>query len=1324
MSRQIKTFIIYFLIFSGAISLNASQVEIINSSANSLQINYNPALQGFTEYSDDNGNTTYKPIIANTIIEETETGFPSVLVYSEIIIVPGPDKFYIKNVEVNSVNSYNKKIIPTPEYDYSKFAINYNPDYSKYYEKRTIEPVELNYLGISRGNHIAELRIKAAYNNKGYIEIPESVMIDIAFDAANTYKRTNNSNMEYFTALNHFQADLWNIETNNNKFLSEDYANISSGNWYKIVIPEEGVYRISGSQLSGLGIPNNSETASSLKIFGYGGKNLSQNVTDGINNELPEQEIIVNTNTDGSVKEVIFYAAGTTGFEYKNNKVVKYNNIFSDYNAYILTYGGRNGIRAEARTSPQGVPGRTLTKYTERILFEEELQCPYPLGGGTQWFGKSYIETPFINKLHNLDRSGEVLFRTALAHSSPDAPALYEIKENSVKIGDIYLNSTPYEYTHAYREVKDFRVPASSIADDNRSRLEFIYNNNSVGGYTNYLDYFEIHYPRTMLAIDNELKMFTAESLEGITEFSANGFSGEIYGFDITDLDSPKLLKNDANTGGMFVFKDSTHNPEKQYFISSNLKSPELVSIDFENLRAKKDNYDVILITHKNLLESAEYYKQYREANSDLSVGIFSTEIIFNEFAATLPDITAIRDFIAYAYHNWSNKPQYVILWGDGHYDYKNINTSAVNYIPVYQSTPAYIAFSEINNDFATDDFFMRIDGNDDVADIAVGRLTINSNEEGKWIVDKINHYENNSSNDSWRTNAILLADDGPTDDSSDGPLHTTQSEKLAKHYINDSFNKDKIYMVEYERQYSGGEIRKPDVTKDILSSVNNQSGIFLNFIGHGNPGVWSHERVFERDSHIKLLTNLDKLSFLTAATCDYGRFDNPEVKTGSELFMSSKVGGAIAVFSATRVVLSQSNADLNNLLYRNIFRRKSDGSYPTLGEAMLAVKQVRNEPNDEKFFLLADPTLKLHIPEYEIIADSINGQSLEEFSEVINLKALETVTVSGTINSGADDRMINDFNGNLLLTVREGDKYFDLLEPEDPAHFLFRKHGAALNKGLFKVENGRFTAEFIIPKDISFSDSLGRMYFYSYSDDGRYAKGIFRNYTVNGVAENNYQDNEGPEIQIFLDDRVFSEGDYVREEPLLIVDIFDNTGINTTGLGIGHRIEAWINDNPLAIDLTDKFSPSLEDPRFGTAQDYIQNLESGLHRIRVRAWDIFNNYNESETFFRISDRDEGHFISELQNNPNPFYDETVISFKNNLTPPIDGKLIIYSSIGHKLEEREFILSSSLKGEIGWDAKFDDGKPVPTGVYFYNLILTDSNGKTVTKSNKMICLGN
>src|SRR5690606_29875391 len=133
----------------------------------------------------------------------------------------------------------------------------------------------------------------------------------------------------------------------------------------------------------------------------------------------------------------------------------------------------------------------------------------------------------------------------------------------------------------------------------------------------------------------------------------------------------------------------------------------------------------------------------------ELTVSVVTVDQIYNEFAAGMPDPTAIRDFLAFALQHWEKKPQYAILWGDGHYDYRNISTNEPVYVPTYQTySDNDGGMSSVSTTSMTEDYFARISGNDVLVDIALGRIPIRSDNEGMDVVDKIKHYEQKSSMD------------------------------------------------------------------------------------------------------------------------------------------------------------------------------------------------------------------------------------------------------------------------------------------------------------------------------------------------------------------------------------------------------------------------------------------------------------------------------------------------------------------------------------------------------------------------------------------------
>ncbi|HPD34399.1 MAG TPA: C25 family cysteine peptidase, partial [Candidatus Kapabacteria bacterium] len=672
--------------------------------------------------------------------------------------------------------------------------------------------VEVQYAGIGRDRYIAKVKVLAArWNSQTQsIEIPKKIRVKISFEDV-SQKNQKFSENDLPIGINYYTTPNFRISDKQHYFEKKNYNQLQevANNWIKIEIPKEGIYKIDATLLASIGVNLTKDDIPTIKIYGSGGKDLSEQVSDASQNLMKEQDIIVRTKQDGTLDAIIFYGASTKGYEFRFDEIHRYINHYSDNNYYMLTWGGDPGKRAVAQeTENLEVINRPQTYY-HRITLEEEINAPYTPPAGRTWFGRTLFSSSsplsYIDLLPNLDRTQNILFRFSLAHRST-TNGFFTIFQNNDRIGDFLISwSAVSNYHPATRIFVTATYPASKISSDDRSALKIEYKNpNSPTSAIGFLDYYEIHFPRSFYAINNELSFYADTSLSGMTEFSINGFNGDLLGFDLTDIRQPKLLKNLSNTGGIFVFrKNLTKDSLNRFYISGILNTPKIEKVVLANLKSQYQGEEVILITDKSLLKSAQKYKEYRESHSDLKVYIATTEDIYNEFNAGLPDITAIRDFISYAFNNSINKPKYVILWGDGHFDFRHIQYKQTNFIPAYQVSDEYVTdFDEINQSWTTDDFFVRVKGNDLIIDLAIGRMTIRSDAQGMDIIDKIDHYENASSEDDWRTHIIMLADDGPSGDSYGGslpfeyqPWYIPDSEDIFRDNLPPFMIADKIYL-------------------------------------------------------------------------------------------------------------------------------------------------------------------------------------------------------------------------------------------------------------------------------------------------------------------------------------------------------------------------------------------------------------------------------------------------------------------------------------------------------------------------------------------------
>ena len=262
---------------------------------------------------------------------------------------------------------------------------------------------------------------------------------------------------------------------------------------------------------------------------------------------------------------------------------------------------------------------------------------------------------------------------------------------------------------------------------------------------------------------------------------------------------------------------------------------------------------------------------------------------------------------------------------------------------------------------------------------------------------------------------------------------------------------------------------------------------------------------------------------------------------------------------------------------------------------------------------------------------------------------------------------------------------------------------------------NGKFTATFIVPKDIQYGDSLsrGRLVAYAYRTDGcrSDASAYTGNVHIGGTDSTAVNPKIGPSIQMYLGSRSYRSGDLVGENPLLIVDLADSSGINTSTSGVGHRIEAWLNNASQSTDLTSYYTSKLDSYREGSIQYQLQGVPEGKNTIRVRAWDSFDNSGVAETAFQVAASDN-LTVTDVFNYPNPFgASGTEFTFRQNQTEPLNVTVKIFTVAGRLIRTLEAYGGGDSFVKIPWDGRDRDGDVIANGVYLYKLIVRTVDGR-------------
>jgi hypothetical protein len=448
-------------------------------------------------------------------------------------------------------------------------------------------------------------------------------------------------------------------------------------------------------------------------------------------------------------------------------------------------------------------------------------------------------------------------------------------------------------------------------------------------------------------------------------------------------------------------------------------------------------------------------------------------------------------------------------------------------------------------------------------------------------------------------------------------------------------------------------------------------------------------------------------LTFVVAATCSNGKYDNPNELSTAEQLITMEQGGAIADVSAARMVTNPQNVSLIRTLYSSLFKRNLNGIFPRLGDAWQDAKSKHLydfSGNCQKFHLFGDPTLRLLIPQNVALVDSIYVDGIWTMtSDSVKIKSLGRVQVAGTVKQR--DTTMTLFNGKSTLQLFDSQK--EVVIQEGIGTFRFKVSGSPLYRGEVSITNGHYISTIPIPKDVTFGGSA-RISIYTWNDqtDG---VGFAENVIINGVDTTAAIDTVGPRIEVYLNDFSFHAGDIVKSNPTLIVRLEDESGINTSTVGVGHQLFATISNPERTFDLSGYYHSDLDKYQSGEVRYPLLDLSDGKYMLRVKAWDIQNNSSEAETFFEVYSADDFALLH-VFNYPNPFSSSTTFTFQRNTTDPIDIEVKIYSIAGRYIQniQMQSIKDSFVK--IPWDGKDNDGSEIANGVYFYKVIIQSQDG--------------
>ncbi|MCD7972679.1 MAG: type IX secretion system sortase PorU [Candidatus Azobacteroides sp.] len=1099
---------------------------------------------------------------------------------------------------------------------------------------------------------------------------------------------------------------------------------LSSGKWVKIRISETGIYKITYEDLITWGFNNPSR----VQLYGYGGWPLDERIDQPRINDLPRVGIQVEKGDDNIFNEgdyFLFYGKGTTRWEYNSSKgeFIHTNNPYSKYGYYFLYESNAEAIEMEIKDNNSLSFTNVFSDFNDYYVHEQDL---VNLGKtGREFYGESFTdntEQVFTFDIPGIKQDTDgVISIDFIAKTSVATPLQVSVNNT------LHINTTV--------PVTGGEYFASSLTSSTIWKRNTMQESNEVKviygtqGHANaYLNYIRINCSRELKPYGTYTLFRNTSAINTSGKFVLDT-SEDISIWNVTDAENIYEVKTLREEGKTYFI--SPAHASLQEYVAIDFSSPEdfltpevIGEIKNQNLH-NLSQADMIIITHSDYLAEATRLGNFHYEEDNLTYHVVTAEEIYNEFSSGTPDASAYRWFMKMFYDRGiasgkNDIPQYLLLFGDGIYDNRGIETEfSSKRLLTYQS------LNSLHNgyqSYVTDDYFGFLDDNNNTVDtqnniaissyginVGIGRIPVKTVREAQIAVDKIINYTRNNIYDQWRNTINIVGDYG------DDYLHMEQADSIAREYF-ERRNKDYIVNKIYVETYKKISSQYPDAVNEFINSIN-AGTLVMNYVGHGSMTSLSGTALISKEV-AKNLTN-ERLPLFLTFTCGFSRYDQEITSTGEELLLNPN-GGVIALISTVRTVNSSSNFRLNRAMAEYYMDKDL-----RLGDVFRLAKTsalMNSDVNKLSYTLLGDPALKLAFPQQKAEITTINNINLSTASPT--LEAGEKVEVSGFINN-ANNEPDENFSGIVYMNLYDSKELLQDIVREnsttkvkDTTHIYGQSKLLFIGKG--EVKNSKFTLSFIMPKEINYSYDAGKIHVYAVSDDYKKdAHGHSAAFKVGGTADTEaMKDNVPPQIHsLYIGDVSFQNGDIVSPHARVVIEVEDEeSGINISGSGIGHNVSLTFDNSMYQVyNLNAFFENELNNPKKGKFVFPLPaDLSRGTHSMKFKVWDIMNNSAEKTIYFELTNN-----LIDLIAVPDFTSKKVSFFIENNSSENEDAEMSIevYDLSGKAVWTNTQTVNINILSSfpVKWDITH-----INSGIYVYKATIKTENNTTITEARRII----
>lgn len=733
---------------------------------------------------------------------------------------------------------------------------------------------------------------------------------------------------------------------------------------YRISIVESGIYKLALDDLS-----SPSGTIETVKMC------------------YDDQEIavFVNSGAAGQSDYVLFYGESITDREARLGEIDATQD--TDTNVYWLTF--ESGTRKRVAPLQTGSGGTAVTSYAHTTRHETDgrYEPLIPLDDLSiltddhdHWFWESF---GFNSSLPDSVSDTFALTNRVAGTPVTGSAEVWGRNENEHHRAQLDIGGQKTgEATFAgsgvagARRVLNGTVTPAANPSTIVASVEALDSNSGDGTHLMLLNWIALTYERALQAVNGQL-LFTQPD-EGNWSYNVSGFSGQTFVFDVTDVYDPAML----------TLAGTTFNPSETATVfpatyalataTSGLQPAEIVKDSASNLRGS-NSADYIIVTDPSLQSALTPLIALRQSKG-LTVKTVYVQDIFDEFGFGRYSPTAIRDFLEYAYTNWSGTPpSYVLLAGDASYDHRDMlgKNNGRNLVPVF----LHSGIDKFIGEAASDNQYVAFSDTMDygrLPSLHLGRLPASSLSEMQTLVGKVVSYEASAFAIDQHGSQLFISDNAKRRSGTTcindpaGNFFNISNRLIADYAVPNAQIVNRLFYADchqddtpYPDHYEASILT---FQSKFLTMVEEGQG-FVTYVGHAGTRRWADESIITL-SQAKTLRNSDKLTIMLPLTClegQYHRFDltdgnNQPVEGMSETLLKNPNGGAVASYAPTGLAVATGHDYLWEGFNEHIFELDKR----IIGQAVFGAKDhlPSNTYIDlhDTFVLLGDPAMELKV--------------------------------------------------------------------------------------------------------------------------------------------------------------------------------------------------------------------------------------------------------------------------------------------------------------------------------------------------------------------------